>query len=57
MSRMNQSLIWAGVIIAAALLCVSQGLSDGASFGIIAGLTGAAVGAVRSGGGGRKCSL
>lgn len=38
------SLIWAAIIIAAAFVAQGQGLSDAASFGIVMGLTGAAMG-------------
>ena len=37
-----KALIWAAVIIGAALLGSLSGLSDSASFGVVAGLTGAA---------------
>ena len=37
------SLIWASLIIAAAFVAHGQGLSDAASFGIVMGLTGAAI--------------
>lgn len=57
MNRILHSLVWATVIITAALICAAQGMSDGASFGIIAGLTGAAWGALQSSSGCRRgCS-
>ncbi|WFL78516.1 hypothetical protein P7228_05470 [Altererythrobacter arenosus] len=43
-----KALAWAALIIGAALLAKAQGLSDAASFGIVAGLSGAAVGSLRS---------
>ena len=42
------SLAWAGIIILAAIISSGMGLSDGASFGVIAGLTGAAWGSIHS---------
>ena len=35
-------MIWAGTILCAAILASLAGLSDGASFGVVTGLTGAA---------------
>ncbi|MBD2843072.1 hypothetical protein [Erythrobacter rubeus] len=56
MSKILQSLIWAGAIIAAALFCVSNGVSDSASFGIVMGLSGAAWGSLQGEMGcGRRC--
>ena len=43
-----KSLAWAGVIIAAAVVMQAHGMSDSASFGVIAGLSGAAVGSLNS---------
>ena len=43
---------WAGLIIGAALIATANGASDGAAFGIIAGLSGAAVGSLY---GRRRC--
>lgn len=43
-----KALAWAGIIILAAIISSGTGLSDGASFGIIAGLTGAAWGSIHS---------
>lgn len=57
MSRILHSLVWAGAIIAAAWIAASNGLSDGASFGIVMGVSGAALGALSSEiGCGRKCA-
>ena len=42
MGKIILSLIWAGAILAAALISAANDLSDGATFGIIMGLTGAA---------------
>ena len=46
MSTKSLSLLWAAIIIAAALLSSGLGLTDGASYGIIAGLSGAAYGSI-----------
>ncbi|BDW81127.1 hypothetical protein MACH24_05650 [Erythrobacter sp. Dej080120_24] len=42
MSNIGKALLWAAGIIAAAVFMQAQGMSDGASFGVIAGLSGAA---------------
>ena len=56
MGKVLQSLIWASAIIIAALVCVSNGVSDAASFGIVMGLSGAAIGSLNSDlGCGRRC--
>ena len=56
MSKTIQSLIWASAIVVAALACVSNGVSDAASFGIVMGLSGAAWGSLYSDMGcGRGC--
>ena len=56
MSRIIHSLIWAGAIIAAAVIATSNGLSDNASFGIVMGISGAALGALSTGTGcARRC--
>ena len=54
MGRIINSLIWAGAIPAAAPISSFIELSHGASFGIIAGLSAAAVGAL---GPDRSCGL
>lgn len=41
-----RALIWATIIIAFAIFAKTQGLSDGASIGIVAGLSGAAIGSL-----------
>jgi hypothetical protein len=41
-----KALGWAGLIIAAASVAKANAVSEGAAFGIIAGLTGAAVGSL-----------
>ena len=46
MTIKTKALLWAGAIIVAAIFANLMGLSSGASFGIIAGLSGAAVGAL-----------
>ncbi|MBV7258721.1 hypothetical protein [Erythrobacter crassostreae] len=48
MTRNTQALIWAAIIIAAALICVSYGLNNAASFGIVSGLSGAAWGSLQA---------
>ncbi|GMN03393.1 hypothetical protein [Erythrobacter sp. MTPC3] len=45
-----QALIWAAIIIAAALIGSAAELSSGASVGIITGLSGAAWASLQSGG-------
>ena len=47
-----KGLVWAGLIIAAAFVANANGVSEGAAFGIIAGLSGAAVGSLY---GRRRC--
>lgn len=42
------ALLWAAIILIAALIMQSLNASDGASFGVIAGLSGAAWGALNS---------
>ncbi|MEM6857014.1 MAG: hypothetical protein AAF559_04010 [Pseudomonadota bacterium] len=49
MSTNTKALLWAAIIIAAALVAAGLDLSANASFGLIAGLTGAAWGSVSSG--------
>ena len=49
MQTTTQSLIWASAIIAAAIFCNWVGMSEGASFGVIAGLSGAAYGSIIAG--------
>lgn len=44
----GRAVIWAAGIIAAAIFTQAQGMSDAASFGVIAGLSGAALGALNS---------
>lgn len=46
MGNTGKSLIWASAIILAAFLGQIGGLGDSAMFGIIAGLSGAAVGSI-----------
>ncbi len=48
MGKTFQAVIWAGIIIVAALCMNSLGLNQGASFGITSGLTGAAWGSIYS---------
>ena len=47
-----KGLAWAGLIIAAAFVANANGVSEGAAFGIVAGLSGAAVGSLY---GRRRC--
>ena len=46
MTMILKGLGWAGLIIAAAFVATTNGLSDDATFGIIAGLSGAAIGSL-----------
>lgn len=56
MTKTSQALIWAAIIIAAALIASAMDLSNAASFGIVTGLSGAAWGAIESEAGcGRGC--
>jgi len=56
MSNMAKALLWAGIIIGAAVFMQAQGMSDNASMGVVAGLTGAAWGSLNSNMGcGRSC--
>jgi len=51
-----KALLWAAIIIAAAIVTVILGLNQGASFGIVGGLSGAAWGALQETSGcGRGC--
>ena len=43
-----KALLWAAIIIAAAIIMNMQGMSDSASFGVVMGLSGAALGALNS---------
>ncbi len=58
MNNIQKALLWAAAILFAAIMAKTSGLSDGASFGIIAGLSGAAWGAFNGGcSSSRKCLL
>lgn len=46
MTKSTKALLWTALIIGAALLAEGQGLSDAASFGVLMGLTGAALGSI-----------
>ena len=48
MTKTHQSLLWAAIIIAAALIVAALDLGAGASFGVIGGLSGAAWGSLSS---------
>ena len=48
MTQTSKALIWAVMIIVAALVASAYNLSDSASFGLIAGLSGAAWGSIQS---------
>lgn len=49
MSRIVHSLIWAAAILGAAVVSNVSGLSDSASWGVILGLSGAAIASLGSG--------
>ena len=49
MNTNTKALLWAAIIIAAALMASGLDLSASASFGLISGLTGAAWGSVSTG--------
>ena len=55
MSAKSKALIWAAIIMAAAIIANGQGLSDSASFTITMGLTGAAIASITTGRRGREC--
>ena len=56
MSIRSKALLWAAIIILAAILSVSMGLNNGAAFGVIGGLSGAAWGSLQADGAcGREC--
>jgi hypothetical protein len=56
MSNTGKALVWAAGMIAVAVFMQAQGASDGASFGVIAGMAGAAWGSLNSDAGcGRGC--
>jgi len=56
MTYRTKALLWAAIIIAAAITSVALGLNQGASFGIVGGLSGAAWGSLQSDlGCGRSC--
>jgi hypothetical protein len=46
MMMILKGLVWASLIIGAALVAATNGVSEGASSGIIAGLSGAAIGSL-----------
>ncbi len=48
MTVQTKALLWAAIIISAALISVGMGLSDAASFGVVSGLSGAACGSLAS---------
>lgn len=48
MSIRSKAILWASIILAAALVAGAQGLSDAAASGIIMGLSGAALGSIYS---------
>ena len=56
MDNIFKGLGWAAAILVAAYAMTFTDLSTGASFGVIAGLSGAALASLRTGGGcGRSC--
>lgn len=52
MNQIRKSLLWAAAILAAAWISSANGLSDGAAFGVVAGLSAAALGSIL---GGTRC--
>lgn len=50
MTVRNKAIIWAAIILSAALIMAGLEMSTGASFGVIGGLAGAAIGHIQSGG-------
>lgn len=48
MTNRAKALMWAAIILGTAFLAKSQGLSDGASFALVTGLTGAAWGSINA---------
>lgn len=56
MAVKTKSLIWAAIILSTALILVGTGINDGAAFGVIGGLSGAAWGSINSNAAcGRSC--
>ncbi|ABC64569.1 hypothetical protein [Erythrobacter litoralis] len=55
MTQQIKVMMWAAFIIGIAMVLNEQGLSSGASFGIVAGLAGAAIGSMSSRCGARGC--
>ena len=56
MSNIGKALLWAAVMMGSAIFMRTLGMSDNASLGVIAGLTGAAWGSLNSEMGcGRSC--
>ncbi len=56
MSKNFQALLWASIIITAAIIMNLQGVSDNASIGVVLGLSGAAWGSLQTDAGcGRGC--
>lgn len=56
MTVRSRALIWAAIIITAAIVMNAIGLEGNASFGVVAGLSGAALGTIRTDAvGGRGC--
>ena len=48
MTKTSQAILWAAIIIGAALIIAALDLGTGASFGVIGGLSGAALGSLHS---------
>ncbi len=58
MTMRNKAILWAVIIITTALFLSASELSSGASFGVIGGMTGAALGMLNGGcKAGRKCLM
>ncbi len=57
MTRFLMAITWAAFMLGAAIWTQSQGMSDSASFGVVAGLSGAAIATLHSDlGCGRRCA-
>jgi len=57
MTAFQKSVLWAAIIISAALIMAGMNLGAGASFGVIGGLAGAAIASTQSDGSCRRGCL
>ena len=58
MSNVSKAILWAGIIIAAALVMSAMDISSAASSSVVLGLSGAAWATIKTDGGcGRRCAL